>query len=454
MSIETLLPLLMFVCIGPLLFSGYPAAFILGGTALGFGLLGAAFDLIPIRALSNFPTRVFGGVAENLVLVAIPMFIFMGTVLEKTGVATDLLKCLQVLLRRVPGALALSVVLMGTIMAATTGIVGASVIMIGLMALPTMLERGYNIPLATGTVAASGTLGILIPPSIMLVLMADLLATSAGKLFVAAVFPGLVLSALYVIYVFVISALRPSYAPAIGSEVGPQSAGAMVLYAVRSFLPTTILIVLVLGSIMFGWATPTEAAGVGAVGALVLAAASGKLTRGALSDSVVSSCMTNAMLFMLFIGATAFSYVFRLLGGDDLIVDFFEVSGLGAWGTLAVMMTIIFLLGFLFDWIEITLIVLPVFAPMMEILDFGGHVPADQIVVWFAILVAMNLQTSYLTPPFAITLFYLRAIAPPQVRIQDLYRGVVPFVILQLIGLIVVIVFPDVALWLPRRLLG
>jgi len=339
-------------------------------------------------------------------------------------------------------------------MAATTGIVGASVIMIGLMALPTMIERGYNIPLATGTVAASGTLGILIPPSIMLVLMADLLATSSGKLFVAAVGPGIVLAALYFLYVFAISALKPSYAPAIGADIGPQSMGAMVLYAVRSFLPTTVLIFLVLGSIMFGWATPTEAAGVGAIGALVLAAVSRKLTLSALSDSVISFCMTNAMLFMLFIGATAFSYVFRMLGGDDLIVDFFQVSGLGAWGTLIVMMTIIFLLGFLFDWIEITLIVLPVFAPLMEILDFGGHVPADQIVVWFAILVAVNLQTSYLTPPFAITLFYLRAIAPPQVRIQDLYRGVIPFVILQLIGLTAVIAFPDLALWLPRRLLG
>jgi tripartite ATP-independent transporter DctM subunit len=454
MSLETLLPLMMFVVIGPLLFSGYPAAFVLGGTALGFALLGAAFDLFPLIALSNFPTRVFGGVAENLVLVAIPMFIFMGTVLEKTGVATELLKCLQILLRRVPGALALAVVLMGTIMAATTGIVGASVIMIGLMALPTMLERGYNVPLATGTVAASGTLGILIPPSIMLVLMADLLATSAGKLFVAAVGPGLVLSALYFVYVFAISALKPSYAPAIGSDVGPQGAFAMILYAIRSFLPTTILIFLVLGSIMFGWATPTEAAGVGAVGALVLGAAGGKLNRRTLSDSVTSSAMTNAMLFMLFIGATAFSYVFRMLGGDDLIVDFFELSGLGAWGTLAVMMSIIFLLGFLFDWIEITLIVLPVFAPLMEILDFGGHVPTDQIVIWFAILVAVNLQTSYLTPPFAITLFYLRAIAPPQVRLRDLYVGVIPFVILQLIGLGVVIAFPDLALWLPRRLLG
>ena len=451
--IEDYLPAFMFVALGLLLFSGYPVAFVLGGIGLAFGFVGMYFDVFSFIQFFNLAPRIWGGIAENLVLTAIPMFIFMGTMLERSGVANDLLHCLQVLLRRVPGGLALSVTLMGTIMAATTGIIGASVVMMTLLALPVMVERRYNIPLATGTIAASGTLGILIPPSIMLVIMADLLARSVGNLFVAAVFPGLILAGLYAFYIFVISGIRPKLAPPLPEDMGPQTSTGVLVMVLRSFLPPLFLIFLVLGSILFGWATPTEAAGVGAAGAILLAALSRKLTWQVMRDVVERAALTGGMLFGIFLGATCFSYVFRALGGDDLVIGTVESLGLGSWGLLFMLMGLVFLLGFFFDWIEITLIVLPVFAPIIELLDFGDHVMKQDVVYWFAILIAVNLQTSFLTPPFGFALFYLKGVAPPQVRIQQVYKGIIPFVILQLTGLALVMAFPDVALWLPRVLL-
>jgi tripartite ATP-independent transporter DctM subunit len=452
MPLADLLPALMFLTLGVLLFCGYPVGFVLGGIALFFGLWGYALDLFPLIQFFNIPSRIFG-VASSSVLVAIPMFIFMGTMLEKSGAAKDLLFCLQVMLRRVPGGLALSVTLMGTIMAATTGIVGASVIMLTLLALPTMLAQGYNKELATGTIGASGTLGILIPPSIMLVIMADLLATSVGFLFVAAVFPGLLLAGLYLLYIGTLSFLKPHLAPPLSKDIGPESASEMLRLIARGFIPVFFLVFLVLGSILFGWATPTEASGVGAFGATLLALFQGKLNFKLLNQTLQETALTNAMLFLIFVGATAFSYVFRALGGDFLVVDFVEGMGFGPWGLLVLLMTVVFFLGFFFDWIEITLIVLPIFAPMIELLDFGTHVSSAELLPWFAILLAVNLQTSYLTPPFGITLFYMKGIAPPEVKIGHIYRGIVPFVLLQLTGLALVILYPEIALWLPRKLL-
>lgn len=481
------LPLFMFAALAILLFSGYPVALVLGGIGLAFGFIGIYFDeflFIQFRAMSS---RVFG-IQENIILTAIPMFIFMGTMLERSGVARDLLNCLQVLLRRVPGGLALAVTIMGTILAATTGIIGASVVMMSLLALPVMIERNYSAPLATGTIAASGTLGILIPPSIMLVIMAELLERSVGNLFVAAVFPGLILSALYMVYIVTYSSLKPDVAPALASDIGPQTRAGVWMMVFRSFLPPVFLIFLVLGSILAGWATPTEAAGVGAFGAvllgvvnLVLLPALGvpemhfegeahaelddhavgggfgselKHFWSVVCDVVHRTALTNAMLFGIFIGATLFSYVFRALGGDDLVIDLVEALGLESWGLLFLILAIVFFLGFFFDWIEITLIVLPVFSPIIQLLDFGGHVDKFEIVYWFAILMAVNLQTSFLTPPFGFALFYMKAVAPPSVKMEQIYLGIIPFVLLQLFGLVLVVIFPDIALWLPRVLLN
>ena len=284
--IEDYLPLFMFAALGVLLFSGYPVAFVLGGIGLAFGFVGMYFEVFDFIQFFNLAPRIWGGISENLVLTAIPMFIFMGTMLERSGVARDLLYCLQVLLRRVPGGLALSVTIMGTIMAATTGIIGASVVMITLLALPVMLKRGYNIPLASGTIAASGTLGILIPPSIMLVIMADLLSRSVGNLFVAAVFPGLLLAGLYILFITVLCSFRPKLAPPLPEDVGPQGAAELTTMVLRSFIPPIFLVFLVLGSILFGWATPTEAASVGAAGAILLAVLNRKLDFNVLRDVV------------------------------------------------------------------------------------------------------------------------------------------------------------------------
>ena len=453
MYFEDYLPIFMFVALAVLLFTGFPVGFVLGGVGLAFGFIGMYFDVFSQVELFNLVLRIWG-IADNLVLVAIPMFIFMGTMLERAGVAADLLHCLQVLLRRTPGGLALAVTVMGTILAATTGIIGASVVMISLMALPVMIERKYNTELATGTIAASGTLGILIPPSIMLVIMADLLGRSVGTLFVAAVFPGLILSGLYFAYIFSICRLKPELAPPLPKDIGPQTLGELVVLLMKGFIPTVFLILLVLGSIVLGWATPTEAAGVGAVGAVLLAVINRKLTWKVLKDVVERTAVTNGMIFFIFVGATAFSYVFRSLGGDDLINDLVYALGVGPWGILAILMAVTFCLGFFFDWIEITLIVLPVFAPILAALDFGDHLPKAEVVYWFAILLAVNLQTSFLTPPFGFALFYMKGVAPPEVRIQQIYRGIVPFVLLQLVGLGLVISFPEIAMWLPRTILN
>ncbi|MCR9213209.1 MAG: TRAP transporter large permease subunit [Proteobacteria bacterium] len=488
MEISELLPVLMFAALAVLLFSGYPVAFILGGVGLAFGFIGILADEFIFIQFRSLPSRIFGGIMESLILTAIPMFIFMGTMLEKSGIARDLLNCLQVLLRRVPGGLALAVTLMGTILAATTGIIGASVIMMSLLALPVMLKRNYDPQLATGTIAASGTLGILIPPSIMLVIMADLLSRSVGNLFVAAVFPGLILSGLYFTYIVIRCTINPSLAPPLPSNIGPQSTAGILGMVLRSFVPPVILIACVLGSILAGLATPTEAAGVGAMGAILLGlfnlvilpslgvkelhfegevdsdlvehAVEGGFRKElshfwvTLKDVVERTALTNAMIFGIFIGATLFSFVFRSLGGDDLVIDAVEALGLGSWGLLFLIMGIVFVLGFFFDWIEITLIVLPVFAPAIALLDFGDHVAKFEVTYWFAILLAVNLQTSFLTPPFGFALFYLKAVAPKTVKIQQIYKGIIPFVLLQLVGLTLVAIFPEIALWLPRQLLN
>lgn len=447
---EDYLSVYMFGALALLLFSGFPVAFVLGGVALGFGFLGASVGMFSLIEFFNILPRVWGGAADNLVLVAVPCFIFMGTLLERSRVAEDLLNILQILMRRIPGGLAMAVVGMGTIMAATTGIIGASVVMMTMLALPTMLKARYSTELACGTIASSATLGILIPPSIMLVIMADLMAVSVGTLFLGAILPGLVLSGLYCLYVYTLTKLRPALAPPLSEDVGPSSRGELMGLMLKGFIPPVVLIAMVLGSIFAGWATPTEAAGVGAFGAILLAAWNGRLNMEVMRDVSQRTALTTGMVFFIIIGATAFSYVFRSLGGEDLIVHGIEGLGLGSWGMLVLLMSIVFFLGFFFDWIEITLIVLPVFGPIVAAMDFGAHVPKAELVYWFTLLLAVNLQTSFLTPPFGFALFYLKGVAPPEVKIQHIYRGIIPFVTLQMIGLIAVISFPEIALWLPR----
>ncbi|AVX06068.1 sialic acid TRAP transporter permease protein SiaT (plasmid) [Maritalea myrionectae] len=481
------LPLFMFLALALFLFSGFPVAFILAGVGLAFALIAIAIDpwLFDWQQFNAIPVRIHGAISENLILTAIPMFIFMGTMLEKSGVANDLLNCLQVLLKRVPGGLALSVVIMGTILAATTGIIGASVIMMSLLALPVMMEKNYSPALATGTVAASGTLGILIPPSIMLVIMADLLSKSVGNLFIAALVPGFMLASFYAIYIIAICWLKPELAPKADQNTRSLNSKELAFMILRSFLPPVMLIIVVLGSILAGFATPTEAASVGAFGAILLGfinlvvlprlgvkpirfaqdMASNEGSEetdsyrlrnffATIYDVLIRSALTNAMIFGIFIGATLFAFVFRQIGGEEVVIHLFDSMGLGSWGVLLSLMALVFVLGFFFDWIEITLIVLPVFAPIISGLDFGTHLPQADVVYWFAILMAINLQTSFLTPPFGFALFYLKAVAPKEIRIQQIYKGIVPFVLLQLLGLILVIAFPQIAMWLPNVLLG
>ena len=439
----------MFLTLAILLFSGYPVAFILGGLSMLFGMLGYYLDMFSLIEFFNFVPRIWGMAAENLVLVAVPAFVFMGVMLERSGIANDLLYCVQVLLRRVPGALALAVTVMGTILAAMTGIIGASVTMMTALALPTMMRQGYSHALATGVIAASGTLGILIPPSIMLIIMADLMAISVGNVFMAAVVPGLTLAAFYLIFVATLASIKPSLAPPLPANLLNIPRGEMIPLVLRSFLPPVFLITLIKGSILFGFATPSEAGAVGAFGATLLAAANGRLSKNTLVSVCHTAARTVSMIFFIVISATCFAYVYRSLGGDDVVEHLIiEKAGLGPWGMLILVMVIVFFLGFFLDFLEITLIVLPVFTPLIIQMDFGDHLAHADIKFWFIILLAVNLQTSFLTPPFGFALFYMKGIAPKEIRIQSIYKGIIPFVILQALGVVTVMAFPEVALWL------
>jgi tripartite ATP-independent transporter DctM subunit len=359
----------------------------------------------------------------------------------------------------VPGALALAVTVMGTILAAITGIIGASVTMMTALALPTMLRQGYSRSLATGCIAASGTLGILIPPSIMLIIMADLLAVSVGSLFMAALVPGLTLASLYLIYIATLAWLKPQVAPSLPPELLNVPAREMPVLILKGFLPAATLLFMVKGSILFGWATPSEAGAVGAFGAVMLAALNRRLNWELFKGVNYSAGLTIAMIFFIVISATCFAYVFRSLGGDDVVSGLVLRAGLDSWGLLLLILFIVFILGFFLDWIEITLIILPIFAPLVAGFDFGDHVPVvglrgREVTYWFTVLIAVNLQTSFLTPPFGFALFYMKGIAPPEVKITDIYIGIIPFVILQLLGLIAVLSFPWLALWLPGAVYG
>lgn len=452
-----LIPLLMFAVICIVLMLGYPVAFTLGGVALifaGFGIVGGIFDP---NLLKSFPSRIFG-IMNNYTLVSVPLFIFMGAVLEKSRLAEDLLANMAKACGRLPGGLGLSVIAVGTLLAASTGIVGATVVTMGLMSLPLLLRRGYSPALATGTICATGTLGQIIPPSIALVLLGDVLSSayqqaqlklgvfnpktiSVGDLFVAAIIPGLILVGLYMLYILLTAMFRP----AVIERVPPTPTEHVpVTRLLLSLLPVLLLIGLVLGSILIGAATPTEAAGVGALGACLLALSKKQLSFSRLRDVTRSTTQISAMIFMILIGASLFSLVFRGFGGEEMVHSFFNQLPGGVFSAVFLVMLVIFVLGFILDFIEITFVVVPIVGPVLLAMGVDP--------IWLGIMIAVNLQTSFLTPPFGFALFYLRGVAPASINTGDIYRGVIPFIILQLCVLVLMSLWPCLATWLPEKI--
>ncbi|MDZ7839520.1 MAG: TRAP transporter large permease subunit [Gammaproteobacteria bacterium] len=525
MAVNEILDVLMFVALCAAILAGFPVAFTIAGVSLVFAGLGTALGVFNFDILSAFPQRIFG-IMTNQVLIAVPLFIFMGVMLERSRVAEQLLDSMALLFGRLRGGLGISVCLVGALMAASTGIVGATVVTMGLMALPTMLRHGYSGSLSCGMISAAGTLGQIIPPSIVLIILADVMATayqqaqleqgnfapqtvSVGDLFAGALIPGLCLVALYMLYQLAIAFFRPSAAPALRDEDIPEAArGRIVAYALKALIPPLVLMVAVLGSILGGIATPTEAAAVGAVGAILLAGhhidpgrgmptiigalsligllvltatldlrlnralrspteAAGvalaflfcagaawsiidSLRRtwrnGVLTYVVRSTTQLTSMVFVILVGAALFTVVFRGLGGDGTVRSMLETMPGGVAGAMVIVMAALFILGFFLDFIEITLVVVPIVAPALLVMGVDP--------VWLAIMIAVNLQTSFLTPPFGFALFYLRGVMPPEMRTIELYRGVAPFVLIQLASLGLLALFPDLVTWLPGVLFG
>ena len=447
-----LLPLLLFVAVVAALLAGYAVAPTLAGVALLFAFGGAAFGVFDLRDLGFLPSRLFG-IVTNQTLIAVPLFVLMGVTLERARIAETLLDCLSALFGRARGGLGLAVTGVGMLLAASTGIVGATVVTMGLLALPTMLRAGYDARLATGAICATGTLGQIIPPSIALVLLGDVLSSayqqaqlgmgvfspktvSVGDLFAGALLPGLALVALYMAYIGATAIAKPERAPG-RSEEDKVKRSALA----RGLAPPLLLIVAVLGSILAGLATPTEAAGVGAFGALALAAGYRSLSVAVLRDICQATLKTTAMVFFILIGASVFSLVFRGYGGDELVRGLFADMPGGVWGATAIVMLVIFCLGFILDFIEITYVVVPIVAPVLLAMGLDP--------IWLGVLIAVNLQTSFLTPPFGFALFYLRGVAPAAVATLDIYRGVIPFVLLQIGLMAVLVALPELATWLP-----
>jgi len=445
---EYFLPIMMMLALIAGIFSGYPVALLLAG----IGVLFSFFAGINIMFLGTVVNRIFSGTLSNWLLLAVPLFIFMGLMLEKSDAARKLLLSLERLFAGKRGGLAISVALLGIVMAASTGIIGASVVLLGVLALPVMLRQKYDKGLACGLICASGTLGILIPPSIMLVLVGDILGISVGDLFLGAIFPGLFLGALYVGYIVVIAIFFPEKAPA--GVVDVDDTRPLWLALAADLVAPVLLIIGVLGSIVIGIATPTEAAAIGAFGTIVIAAFAKQLTWANLKYCVYETGKTTSMILWVAIGATCFSVIFKRVGGDAMVEDVVMSVATGPFMTLFIIMSLIFILGFFLEWIEISYIALPLFAPIVLALDFGLGLSSSETLIWFAILVAICLQTSFLTPPFGYALFYLKGIAPEGISMGDIYKAIVPFVILQLTGLAVAFAAPDLVLWLPRAVLG
>ncbi|PMR68072.1 TRAP transporter large permease [Halomonas heilongjiangensis] len=468
-SLLELMPLVLFAAVCGVLMLGYPVALSLAGTALIFAGLGYALTQmgVPVpfeaRYLSAMPNRLYG-IMTNQTLLAVPLFVLMGVLLEKSRVAETLLDAMALAFGALRGGLGIAVVLVGMLLAASTGIVGATVVTMGLLSLPTMLKRGYSPALATGTICATGTLGQIIPPSIALVLLGDVLSNayqqaqlamgvwspktlSVGDLFIGALVPGLLLVATYIVYVMIIAWLKPETAPpadrrALMQDLGHS--GSLWPLLIKGLIPPVLLIVAVLGSILGGFATPTEASAVGAAGAFLLALANRRLSRPMLREVVHSTTQVTSMVFLILIGATLFSLVFRAFGGEELVIELFEALPGGVVGATLVVMLVIFLLGFILDFIEITFVVVPIVGPVLLAMGLDP--------IWLGIMIAVNLQTSFLTPPFGFALFYLRGVTPESVPTSAIYKGVIPFIGLQLAMLLALALFPGLATWLPSVL--
>ena len=451
--------LLLFVSVILVLLAGFPVAFTLGGTALIFAGAGVVSGEFNAALLTGLPNRVFG-IMNNETLVAVPLFVFMGVTLERARIAEDLLETLSGLFGSLRGGLGVSVTLVGMLLAASTGIVGATVVTMGLLSLPTMLRRGYSPEISAGTICASGTLGQIIPPSIILVMLGDVMTSayqqaqlemgifspktvSVGDLFAGALIPGLLLVLLYVIYIIGVAFFKPQSMPA--HQRGPDDEVSYV-QVFRALVPPLLLIFAVLGSILAGVATPTEAAGVGAMGALLLAIGRRQLTLVRLQEVMQSTLRISSMVFLILIGASMFSLVFRGYGGDDGVRAILESLPGGVVGAVIVVMLVMFLLGFVLDFIEITFVVVPIVGPVLLAMGLDP--------VWLGIMIAINLQTSFLTPPFGFALFYLRGVAPPEITTPQIYRGVIPFVAIQLFALLLLAIFPGLVTWLPEQIYG
>ena len=452
-----LMSLGLFLAAGLALLAGFPVAFTLAGVALIFALLGIMTGIFDPAFLGAFPNRIFG-IMSNETLIAVPVFVFMGVMLERSKLADQLLQALAQLMHRVPGGLGLAVMIVGALMAASTGIVGATVVTMGLLSLPTMLRNRYAPEVATGTICAAGTLGQIIPPSIVLILLADVLSNayqqaqlqigifspktiSVGELFAGALLPGLALVGLYMLYLALLAFIKPSTMPAIEQVEGEDVSLVNLLSLLAGPL---LLIVAVLGSILMGLATPTEAAAVGATGAILLALKQKQLSVPTLRDVVYQSARVSAMVFMILIGASLFSLVFRGYGGDEYVQSLLGNLPGGEVGALLIVMLVLFLLGFILDFIEITYVVIPIVGPVLLAMGIDP--------VWLGVMIAINLQTSFLTPPFGFSLFYLRGVAPPEIETSSIYKGVIPFIIIQLLMLGLLALWPDLATWLPAAI--
>ena len=423
--------LLMFVVAIAALLIGYPVAFTLGAVAMLFGSVALGVDFF-----SLLPLRIWG-ILTNFTLLAVPLFIFMGVILEKSGIAEELLESMAILCGRLRGGLAFAVIIVGTLLAATTGVVGATVVTMGIIALPAMLKHGYSPALATGTIATAGTLGQIVPPSVVLILLADVAGVPVGSMFMGAVVPGAMLIVAYCAYIAIKAWLDPASAPSIKAN-DEQAIGRRVLF---SLVPPMFLVLAVLGSIFFGIASPTESAAIGGTGAMLLAVANRRLTLHTLHEAALQTMKLTSMVFIILIGATTFGLVFKGMGGDRLVNAIFTTLPGQQWGFLFVSQGVIFILGFFLDFVEICFIVVPILAPIAAALGLD--------LLWFSILIAVNLQTSFLTPPFGFSLFYLKAVAPDNIKIQDIYRGVLPFVFIQLVILALIATFPQTVRWLP-----
>lgn len=423
----------MFVVIIPALLLGYPVAFTLGAVSIFFGTFALGIDFFQL-----LPLRIWG-IMTNFTLLAVPLFVLMGVILEKSGLAQDLLETSAALFGKKKGGLAIAVILVGALLAATTGVAGATVVTMGVIALPTMLRHGYDRSLACGTIAASGTLGQVIPPSIVAILLADIMGVPVGRLFMATLLPGLVLVGLYISYVMVISRKNPLVAPAITLKEGTLSRAKII----KSLTPPLVLMLSVLGSIFLGIASPTESAALGALGAILIAVSRKRMRWSILNSAALETVKLTSMVFLILVGATAFGLVFKSLGGDQAVSSFFYSTGDGSQLTFVIVsMVVIFILGFFLDFVEICFIVVPILEPIARSLGID--------LLWFALIIAVNLQTSFLTPPFGFSLFYLKAVSPPEIKLSHIYKGITPFVLIQIIVLALIISFPNAVLWLPN----